>query len=128
MAKVTWSSRASEDLDDIAAYIEMFDPDAAERTRGRLKALANSLGHFPNRGRPAPHGTREMVTVRPYILRYRVVRADVLILRVRHTARRPLAKGQSLQDNIEADMLAIQRNPGLVRSFFRAPYVAYITD
>ena len=44
------------------------------------------------------------------------------------TARRPLGAGQSLQDNIEADMLAIQRNPGLVRSFFRAPYVAYITD
>jgi transposase len=44
------------------------------------------------------------------------------------TARRALGAGQSLQDNIEADMLAIQRNPGLVRSFFRAPYVAYITD
>lgn len=44
------------------------------------------------------------------------------------TARRPLAKGEALQDNIEADMLAIQRNPGLVKSFFRAPYVAYITD
>jgi len=37
-------------------------------------------------------------------------------------------QGQSLQDNIEADMLAIQRNPHLVRSFFSAPYVAYITD
>ena len=44
------------------------------------------------------------------------------------TARRPLAAGEPLQDNIEADMLAIQRNPGLVKSFFRAPYVAYITD
>jgi len=44
------------------------------------------------------------------------------------TARRPLGKGEVLQDNIEADMLAIQRNPGLVKSFFRAPYVAYITD
>jgi transposase len=44
------------------------------------------------------------------------------------SARRPLGKEQSLQDNIEADMLAIQRNPDLVRSFFRAPYVAYITD
>jgi transposase len=44
------------------------------------------------------------------------------------TARRPLGKGESLQDNIEADMLEIQRNPGLVKSFFRAPYVAYITD
>jgi transposase len=44
------------------------------------------------------------------------------------TARRPLAKGEKLQDCIEADMLAIQSNPGLVRSFFNAPYVAYITD
>jgi len=44
------------------------------------------------------------------------------------TARRPLPSGEVLQDNIEADMLAIQRNPGLVKSFFRAPYVAYITD
>ena len=44
------------------------------------------------------------------------------------TTRRPLGKGEVLQDNIEADMLAIQRNPGLVKSFFRAPYVAYITD
>ena len=44
------------------------------------------------------------------------------------TARRPLTRGEKLQDCIEADMLTIQRNPGLVRSFFRAPYVAYITD
>jgi transposase len=44
------------------------------------------------------------------------------------TARRPLGKGQSLQDHIEAEMLAIQRKPDLVRSFFRSPYVAYITD
>jgi transposase len=44
------------------------------------------------------------------------------------TARRPLGAGQSLQDNIEAEMLAIRRNPALVRSFFRAPTVAYITD
>lgn len=44
------------------------------------------------------------------------------------TARRPLGKGDLLQDNIEADMLAIQRNPGLVRSCFRAPYVAYTAD
>lgn len=44
------------------------------------------------------------------------------------TARRPLGAGESLHDNIEADMLAIQRNRRLVRSFFRAPDVAYITD
>jgi transposase len=44
------------------------------------------------------------------------------------TARRPLAKGEKLQDCIEADMMAIQFNPSLVRSFFSNPFVAYITD
>jgi transposase len=44
------------------------------------------------------------------------------------SARRPLASGQSLQDNIEADLFAIRDKPALVRSFFQAPDVAYITD
>ena len=44
------------------------------------------------------------------------------------TAKSPLASGESLQDRIEADLQAVQKNPGLVRSFFRAPSVAYITD
>ena len=44
------------------------------------------------------------------------------------TARRPLAKGEKLQDCIEADMMAIQFNPSLVRSFFSSPFIAHITD
>jgi transposase len=44
------------------------------------------------------------------------------------TAKRPLASGELLQDRIEADLLAVQANRPLVRSFFKAPSVAYITD
>jgi transposase len=44
------------------------------------------------------------------------------------TAKRPLAKNESLQDRIEADLFEIQKNPALVRSFFGAPDVAYISD
>jgi transposase len=44
------------------------------------------------------------------------------------TAKCPLASGESLQDRIEVDLQAVQKNPGLVRSFFKAPSVAYITD
>jgi transposase len=44
------------------------------------------------------------------------------------TAKSPLASGESLQDRIEADLQAVQKNPALVRSFFKAPSVAYITD
>lgn len=44
------------------------------------------------------------------------------------TARNPLQKGEQLQDRIEAELLALQRNRPLVRSFFQAPSVAYIAD
>lgn len=44
------------------------------------------------------------------------------------TAKRPLASGEALQDRIEADLLAVQSNRALIRSFFNAPSVAYITD
>jgi transposase len=43
-------------------------------------------------------------------------------------ARRPLRKGEKLQEKIEAQLAAIKRMPRLVRSFFNAPSVAYIAD
>ena len=44
------------------------------------------------------------------------------------TARNPLHKGEQLQDRVEAELLALQRDRPLVRSFFRAPSVTYIAD
>ena len=44
------------------------------------------------------------------------------------TAKRPLRQNESLQDRIEADLIDLQNNPGLIRSLFKAPDVAYITD
>ena len=43
-------------------------------------------------------------------------------------ARRPLLKGEKLRDKIEEQLAIIQQLPRLVRSFFRAPSVAYIGD
>src|ERR1700739_168240 len=43
-------------------------------------------------------------------------------------ARAPLRRGETLRAKIEAQLAAIKRMPQLVRSFFRAPTVAYITD
>jgi len=43
-------------------------------------------------------------------------------------ARAPLRQGEKLQDRIEAQLAAIKRIPRLVRSFFQAPDVAYVTD
>lgn len=43
-------------------------------------------------------------------------------------ARTPLRVGERLRDKIEAQLAAIKNAPRLVRSFFQAPTVAYITD
>jgi transposase len=43
-------------------------------------------------------------------------------------ARTPLRKGEHLRDKIEAQSAKIKTLPRLVRSFFKAPSVAYITD
>jgi len=43
-------------------------------------------------------------------------------------ARRPLQKGERLVDRIIAQLADIRRRPALIRSFFRHPSVAYITD
>lgn len=44
------------------------------------------------------------------------------------TARRPLQKGEKLRDMIEEQLANLKRMPDLVRSFFKAPFVAYIGD
>jgi len=85
MADVQWSDAALTELIEIRAYIALFNPAAAERMLTRLIALGESLAMFPNRGRPAAYGTREMTTA--YILNYEVVGDRVMILRVRHGAR-----------------------------------------
>ena len=44
------------------------------------------------------------------------------------TARSPLQKGEKLRDKIEEQLANLKRMPDLVRSFFKAPFVAYIGD
>ena len=43
-------------------------------------------------------------------------------------ARRPLQKGERLEPRVAAQLAEIGNNPKLVRSFFRHPSVAYISD
>ncbi|MBI1775949.1 MAG: hypothetical protein HYR63_11440 [Proteobacteria bacterium] len=39
-----------------------------------------------------------------------------------------VASSELLQERFEADLIGIQNNRALVRSFFKAPYFAYIAD
>ncbi len=89
MAKVVWDRAALTDLKDTIAYLEQFDPEAADRIGARLFNLGESLADFPRRGRPVGGSQREMTNVPPYILRYDVQGDLVTVLGIRHGARRP---------------------------------------
>jgi transposase len=49
-------------------------------------------------------------------------------LRQKGVSKTPLRQNESLRVRVEADLATIRDNPPLVRSFFRAPSVAYIMD
>lgn len=87
--QVSWTRSAIADLGRIRAYIGQFNPYAAEKMSERLFDAGNSLADFPERGRPAGRADRELVSVWPYVIRYRIVGRTILVLRVRHGMRRP---------------------------------------
>jgi toxin ParE1/3/4 len=89
MRIVVWTDQALADLEDISLYIADFNPAAAARFFIRLKAAAESLSEFADRGRPAIHGTRELTLVKPYLIRYAVKVDHVEVITIRHSARRP---------------------------------------
>ena len=88
--RVVWTRTALRGVWRAYDYIADFNPHAAAHMAEALLAAGDSLVNFPHRGRPV-RGTsmRELVTVSPYIIRYRVTDERVTILRVRHTARKP---------------------------------------
>jgi toxin ParE1/3/4 len=87
---VVWTLAAARGIERAYDYIFDFNPRAAMHVAETLRAEGNSLENFPHRGCPV-RGTdmRELVISYPYIIRYRVIGNDVVILRIRHTARRP---------------------------------------
>jgi hypothetical protein len=58
--------------------------------------------------------------VKAYVVRSHMKRTGV--------ARAPLRRGEKLQEKIEAQLGTVKLMPQLLRSFFKAPSVAYITD
>lgn len=89
LRRIIWTDEAVTNLAAVVDYTAMFNPAAAAKLAERLVALADSLTDFSERGRDVGDGRREMTTVWPYILRYRVRDDAVVILRIRHGAREP---------------------------------------
>lgn len=66
MRHIVWTDEAVAHLEVIVAYVEYveaFNPAAASHLGERLIKVADSLAEFPERGRNAGLGRREMTTV-----------------------------------------------------------------
>jgi toxin ParE1/3/4 len=89
MVQVIWLPEALWTVNLVRSYIGQYDPQAADRLAQRLRQAGESLADFPNRGRPAGNGARELPSVPPYIIRYEVSGDRVFILSIRHGRQRP---------------------------------------
>lgn len=87
--QVIWSPTSLRQIEEIHDYIARDNPLAAIRMAEVLYKTGESLDILPDRGRPVPGTRMRELIVRPCIIRYQVDGNRVLIVRVRHGARRP---------------------------------------
>ncbi len=86
---VDWQDEAVEDRARAIAYLNELNPHAALRLLRELIIASKSLAEFPYRGRIGDvKGTRELVTVAPYVMIYEIDEEAqrVSILRLWHAA------------------------------------------
>lgn len=90
MTPVRWTLRALRRLDEIGAYIEQDDPDAAARVVARIVSAVDMLSELPAVGRVGRiRGTRELVLADiPYLVPYRVTTTTIDIITIMHASQR----------------------------------------
>jgi len=88
--RVRFTVPAQADLENIYTYITQQNPFAAERVKAQIKADAEGLGEFPFAARATtmPEMRAKKVKRYPYLIFYTIRDEEVLILHVRHGARR----------------------------------------
>lgn len=89
---VRYTRRALAQIDQALTYLEQRSPQGAARVRDRLMDLVALLEEHPHAGHATTRANvRRLFThPYPYLIDYRVTTTEVIILRFRHAARRPL--------------------------------------
>ncbi|WLA51469.1 type II toxin-antitoxin system RelE/ParE family toxin [Bradyrhizobium elkanii] len=89
---VRYTRRALVQIDRALSYIETRSPQGAVHVRDRILALVTLLQEQPRAGRPTsrPGVRRISATPYPYLIDYRVTPTEIIIMRFRHAARRPI--------------------------------------
>ena len=82
---------ALADIDSIMEYLKRESPKTAQRFDTRLHEVFRSIEEHPSAGRRTNKPQLRLVNTRPYpyLVFYRLRRADVVVLAVRHGARNP---------------------------------------
>jgi toxin ParE1/3/4 len=89
---IRYTRRALTQIDQVLIYIEARSPQGAIHVRDRIAALVQLLQEHPYAGRATslPNVRRLSVNPYPYLIDYRVTATEIIIMRFRHAARRPI--------------------------------------
>jgi plasmid stabilization system protein ParE len=89
---IYFTPRARDDIREILDYLNLQSPTAAEHVRQSIVATLNLLAQRPHvgiRNAKAPELRSFLVSRCPYRIHYLVEKADLWIVHIRHSARRP---------------------------------------
>ena len=86
-----FTSAARKNIEAILTYLNERSPAGARGVGRAIDKTAGSIGQFPDRGRLSGEADTRVVRVGryPYLIHWRMSGADVWIIHIRHSARRP---------------------------------------
>jgi toxin ParE1/3/4 len=89
---VRYTRRALAQIDKALGHVEARSPQGAVHVRNRVLGLVALLQQQPYAGRATsrPRVRRLFTHPYPYVIDYRVTATEIVIMRFRHAARRPL--------------------------------------
>jgi toxin ParE1/3/4 len=90
---VSFSRLALAELDEILAYLSSRSPQGSARVERRIRDVIQSITAQPLASQrvSSRHGVRRAPLIHyQYVIYYKVATTEVIILRIRHGARRPL--------------------------------------
>ena len=93
--KVRFTRRATTQIATAVDYVAERSPKGAASLRDRLRELIGVLEDYPYAGRrTSRRGVRRLAaTPYPYLIDYRIVETEVVVMRFRHAARRDPVDG-----------------------------------
>jgi toxin ParE1/3/4 len=89
--RLRYTHKALAELDGILDYIKQRSPQGAQRVQARIQAVTNLLAEHPKSGQATsnPILRRIVVAPYPYLIFYKAIEGEVVIIAIRHSARDP---------------------------------------